>query len=419
MKRVRCAQHIFEAILRNFAAGEWAPGAPIPSMRHLASEFRTSLSTVEEVIRKAARQGLLRVRPGCATTVLPGGRANARRLWLASAARQDTHRLAILMPQHLVPQPPAPDPTMRGWFYRTLVEALIHAGGLQQICCQVVPWPLEGQIAKAAALAKSDYAAALAIGFRPEHLISLYKLYERRFPVLTYNRKFLQFDLPSVRIDEYRAAQQLADLFVRRGHRNLCLVTHEWNSITGDDRKPVLTVQGWFDYLREHHLENECTLPVHFSDSSLLGLPLYGRAFENILASSERPTAILFSHGPWARMFLTDPRFDGLRVPEDISLAAFFNTPQPLLAERCPPLTTASVDIPRVAECAIEIASKLIAGQWETPSIRVPLTLNITASVGPPPRSTHSRARWPTRGKGETTRCAAAQIALSPKENGG
>ena len=111
---------------------------------------------------------------------------------------------------------------------------------------------------------------------------------------------------------------------------------------------------------------------------------IYEGMFRRLLRSSERPTVIVFGNNPLARRFLADEEFSRLAVPGDISLATFepaINMPRS--ADR-PPLTSIHIDPQRTAQCILETLDQMVAGSTEVQTIRVPLTIDMTDSIGLP-----------------------------------
>ena len=60
---------IEEGIRRLVASGAWKPGAPVPSVRELASELRINPATVAKGYQRLADDGILTVRRGDGTYV--------------------------------------------------------------------------------------------------------------------------------------------------------------------------------------------------------------------------------------------------------------------------------------------------------------------------------------------------------------
>jgi DNA-binding LacI/PurR family transcriptional regulator len=348
----------------------------------MAAEFGVALASMQRALRRAGRARLLQVRERHAVRVLPGAAARAGRRLARLAAQSQRRRVAVLLPERYFPLSGNP-------FYNELTQAIIIESRHRGILTSVIPWSLYGQVSASGALARRGFGAAFAIGFRPEHMVSLYVLREHHFPVATFNRRYDEIDTPSVRIDDYAAARSLVDGLVELGHRNICLVIHE-TSPTGEpaDVRHGRTA-GWIDAVRAHGLTRHCLMPIYVG--SLSPLDFYNPLFVRLMRSSVRPTALVFGHVPWALQFLANPRFRHLEVPREVSLVTFEGSPELAQFRWCPPLTTLRTETKRIAQCAVETLEKLLAGDPKPPTIRVPMKVEYTDSLGAAPAKRRRR----------------------------
>jgi GntR family transcriptional regulator len=69
---------IEEGVRRLVASGAWKPGAPVPSVRDLASELRINPATVARGYQRLAEDGILAVRRGDGTYVADAPPAMSR-----------------------------------------------------------------------------------------------------------------------------------------------------------------------------------------------------------------------------------------------------------------------------------------------------------------------------------------------------
>ena len=365
---------VLRALLRSMAAGRWQPGQRLPGGRALAGEFRVSLRTIQKAVRRGRRYKLLRVDPRRRAIVQAGARERARRLLSRLSARPPTPQAAILVPERYLKH-------SDNAFYHTMIRLAIEQCARRGIRAGVVEWPLQSQIDMARSLIRRGTRAAAIIGFQPEYTASLYVLHEQGFPVMVFNRRIPGLDLPTVRLDDYAAAQQVADELASLGHRNLCLVT---NFRSGFPMEGTNRDAGWLDRLGERGLLETCSVP-------LLVLPwtqyLRGRCpvFTRLFEMRERPTAMVFGEAPWVKDFLAERACARLRVPEEVSLVAFEPGTDVLRIRGYPPLSSAQVDLRRVAQCVAEMVESMLSGNPKPRSIRVPLKVTVTESVGPAP----------------------------------
>jgi len=366
---------VFESILQWLSSGTWQEGDRVPPTRQLAQQMGVSHVTAQSAVRKAARQKLLKVQQRRPVTVLPAARERAERLLDRLTKRSQAAKVAILVPEVYLPKGDRPEA-----YYRALSNHLAREGRQRNLLASVVKWPLNDQIPAVMSLRHQGYKAAVFIGFNADFLPSVMLLHEQTFPLLIFNRIIPGLKLPTIRLADYAAAQRIADHFTSRGHRNLCMVTH------CGARGRLDRVAGWSRYLIDNGLLDACIIPIYLSPWSR-GLPLYDRAFVRLLHSRERPTAILFAAGPWARDFMADERFADLKVPDDISLATFEPVGGIAAVPWSPTLTSICTHFGRTAECVFEQVEKMLDGEMLPPSIRVPMDIALTGSIGEVPRA--------------------------------
>jgi len=115
-------------------------------------------------------------------------------------------------------------------------------------------------------------------------------------------------------------------------------------------------------------------------------------AVAELLATSERPTAIIAASDALALGALRALRRAGLRVPDDVALVSFDD---PVVGDLLdPPLTALSRHDREIGELAARMLLRLLAGEPEPAEIRVALELIVRGSCGchsggEPPASPH------------------------------
>jgi DNA-binding LacI/PurR family transcriptional regulator len=374
MSRPQIVGKVAERILRMIAGGEWPRGGVLPSVRQLTSQFGLSQSTVRAALHRLAREGLLEVRPRQPARLLCGAAERAQQL-LKPQPRTSPQRVAILIPEMVRPLEKNP-------FYFTVVKNIIGEAASRGLEASVVWWPLREQFAVAESLWKTGYEAAVFVGYRPEYVTSLFRMHERRFPLVIFNHEVPGLKLPAIIMDLYAAAQKIADCLFKLGHRNMSLVIDSLSGLMELSPRNNMNL-GWQDYLVQQGLLERCTIPLYIPLG--FGTGHGEKALRILLKSPERPTAIVFSNSVWARNFLTDPENATLKVPAELSLATFDTTASIPAVPWSPPLTNLDIDYIRTAQCIIETIQKMLDGDLNPPTIRVRLDLHLTESVGPAP----------------------------------
>ncbi|PXY27452.1 LacI family DNA-binding transcriptional regulator [Prauserella muralis] len=107
------------------------------------------------------------------------------------------------------------------------------------------------------------------------------------------------------------------------------------------------------------------------------------QAAEALLDTDPRPTALLCMSDELALGALAAARRHGLRVPDELSVVGFDDTPPAGWAE--PALTTVRQDLVRKGRLAGELARELLAGRKPPPPVTLPVELVVRASSGQAP----------------------------------
>lgn len=110
------------------------------------------------------------------------------------------------------------------------------------------------------------------------------------------------------------------------------------------------------------------------------------KATLELLEREPRPTALLVASSGWAMGALAACDEKGIRVPDDLSIVAFSDTP--IGAFMHPALTTVQPPLRAMGEKGIEMLLRMIAGEEiEDVELDNPPQLTLRASTGPPPAS--------------------------------
>lgn len=360
---------VYEGLLLRLAEGQWAEGQRLPVVRQLEKEFGTSRVTVLSAMRRAAQKEVIRVRPRHFATVSPGAAELATRLLADLHSQPGKRRIALLWPEHLGP--------LRFTFGQLLEQDVHPAAAEKDIELEIVNWPHTDQAAFVEKIIRRGFAAAMAFGVNAQMLASLYEFRQRRFPVMTFNRRIPGADVPSILLDEYSAARKIASTLAGLGHRNLCMVYMAFDDRlrAGEQR-----VDSWIDYLTEAGLLESCAMPVYYlkprEDVDL---------FAPLFRLSNRPTAVVFGYAHLWDLFVKTRKEFPLKVPEDISFVTFDTVYGSQTPSWCPSLTTISENVRRSAECMMEMLDRILAGELHPKNIRVPMDLHLADSIGPVP----------------------------------
>ncbi|MDR7273110.1 LacI family transcriptional regulator [Pelomonas saccharophila] len=150
--------------------------------------------------------------------------------------------------------------------------------------------------------------------------------------------------VPSVRMDDVHAAEEITNLLLSLGHQRIAFIKGP-----PDQSASGLRYQGFVNALRAHGLEPDPELiqPGAFTFES-------GRdAAHQLLSRRQRPTAVFASNDDMALGVLAAAQRLGLAVPNELSVAGFDDSPTAALV--WPPLTTVRQPVAEMARTAVEM----------------------------------------------------------------
>ena len=191
--------------------------------------------------------------------------------------------------------------------------------------------------------------------------------------------------MPSVRMDETQAAQELTDLLAGLGHTRIGFIKGATSQAASRVRH-----QGFLRSMKAHRLSVEPQFVVQGEFTFESGV----RAAQQLLQQAERPTAIFASNDDMALGVLATAQRLGIKVPEQLSIAGFDDSLASGLV--WPPLTTVHQPKEEMASAAVEL---LVAARGEVAAPDQPVqhlvlahTLVLRGSTGPVPAGVAARA---------------------------
>src|SRR5712675_1448761 len=181
--------------------------------------------------------------------------------------------------------------------------------------------------------------------------------------------------IPSVHIDNAKAAAEAMDYLYRLGHRHIGIITGPLVSPLSRDRLRGATARA-----KQQAAERDFVV-MHGDFSIESG----AAAAERLLGRRERPTAIFCFNDEMAMGAIETARRRGLRVPLDVSIVGFDD----IRFARCvdPPLTTIAQPMRAIGEGTVRLLLEILNGDAETApeSVTLPHTLMIRSSTAPAP----------------------------------
>lgn len=179
----------------------------------------------------------------------------------------------------------------------------------------------------------------------------------RNTPIVLLGERGLELVADRVVADNVRAAAEITAHLIASGRRRIATI--------GIRADALLQASRFRD--EGHRLAlREADLP--FSDDLVIDVPDYSRAaglaaVNALVEMDPRPDAVLCFNSAVAAGLLSGLHERGIRVPEDVAVAAFDDVDE--AAFTSPPLTTIAWDVPGIAEAAV----RLLAERYDDPAL--------------------------------------------------
>ncbi|EHM29957.1 MULTISPECIES: LacI family DNA-binding transcriptional regulator [Streptomyces] len=187
-------------------------------------------------------------------------------------------------------------------------------------------------------------------------------------PMVFVDRWIPGIDVPVVRADGTGAVKDLVAHLHGLGHRRLAIIAGPAATTTGNER-----VEAFRDAMRELALPDAYIGQGDFQAAS------GRRATERFLALAEPPEVVFAADNLMALGALDAIRARGMRVPDDIALAAFDDIPW--FVHTDPPITAIAQPTADLARAAVRALADRIEGR--TPqSVTLPARLVVRRSCG-------------------------------------
>lgn len=268
-------------------------------------------------------------------------------------------------------------PKDTGHFLNTLVHSMLVAGHeagyevLLHLCDPERPADRRS-IAQLAARGQADGLILIPPCERDEELIQQLRQTQCRFVRLFADDNSA---LPTVCVDNRRTAREITVHLLSLGHERIGFIAGPETHRSSTDR-----LAGFKDGLATCGLSStdELLRPGNFlfEDGVSLG--------QELLALAPRPTAILASNDDMAAGVLMAAHQQGIRVPEELSIAGFDDVE--LARQVWPPLTTVRHPTAEIATVAIDMLVRLLQNKPVTTHHHVsPSQLVVRQSTAPPP----------------------------------
>jgi LacI family transcriptional regulator len=215
----------------------------------------------------------------------------------------------------------------------------------------------------------------LAFATLEDRLVS--RLAERKLPLVLVNRRLPDMH-GSVAIDDERAAEMVVEHLIELGHRRIGMLGFVPETDTSTRRE-----RGYRKALAAARLRPDPRWIAAGPPTKQGGRA----AMETVLdhSGTQRPTALFCASLLGAIGALSCLRARGIRVPDDVSIAAFND--HDIAEDTTPPLTTVRLPNVRMGREAMRMAIRAADGAPRSDlMITEPLELVVRESTAPPPR---------------------------------
>lgn len=293
--------HIREEIL----SGQFKPGQSIGTEKSLAAEADISRNSVRRAVDQLVREGLVQRRPG-----------RSKGLFVREP-HQAVRTVQIVVPNLL-------------WHYCTQIavgaQSVAASRGIRVQVSDAHASP-ELELAMLKALPASDTNGALVVSLHdPRYTEVLFSLKAGGYPWVLVDQRLESLEVPSVEIDNYGGGYAVGRELVGLGHRRiaflgplrLAAVARRLDGL----RDAMLDAGVLFDRTLVANMDGE---GLFESINALDGqtLPLV----QMLLSRPDRPTVLFDGGGDAIPYVCRTLRELGLRLPQDISVVSFEDSP--------------------------------------------------------------------------------------------
>jgi len=267
-------------------------------------------------------------------------------------------------------------PTLGHQNFATLVECiqeeLTQAGCTLLLGCSAFSPAREAQ--QAAKMIERGVDCFVLLG--RTHAPALYEaLAAHKTPYLVTYMSAEAGETNCIGFDNYTAFSNLVRHLLDLGHRSFGFIAQ---ASEGNDRVER-RVEAMRDILAN---EGIAVRPQHFVSTPNWSLPVGRRAFASVMSHAPTPTAIVCTNDYLAAGALIEAKANGIRVPEDLSIAGFDDID--LSAHLDPPLTTVRVPDRQMGREAARYILAIMNDQQPEPPPVLDAELIVRKSTAPP-----------------------------------
>ena len=179
---------------------------------------------------------------------------------------------------------------------------------------------------------------------------------EQGIPCVVMNHFIKELPVSCIAVDNLLASEQVVAYLAKLGHREIATITGHLRTPVGIER-----LDGYWKAMKAR------SLPVkpHYVQRGDYSGPSAREPARLLLSHADRPTAIFAASDEMAVTTIEVALELGLRVPEDLSVVGFDDSPIAAFAKV--PLTTVWQPLSKVGELSVDALYKLISGKQRRP----------------------------------------------------
>lgn len=179
---------------------------------------------------------------------------------------------------------------------------------------------------------------------------------DQEIPCVVMNHHLQELPVSCIAVDNRTASEQVVEYLAGLGHREIATITGHLRTPVGIER-----LDGYLKAMKSHNFE----VKPHFVQRGDYSGPSAKEPARRLLTHQDRPTAIFAASDEMAVSTIETALELGLRVPEDVSVVGFDDSPIAAFAKV--PLTTVWQPLSQVGELSVDVLSKLVSGRQRQP----------------------------------------------------
>lgn len=195
---------------------------------------------------------------------------------------------------------------------------------------------------------RSECDGLLILPNNPEEMEQARRLSTRELPMIICFRHVEGACAPQVYIDQDEGARRATEYLLRYGHRRIGLLT-----ALGENHKPRYDSAHRVSGYRAAFAQAGVPVDDELLVESAWSMSEVGKAVTRLLSSQDRPTALMVGGLMLLSPALATIHRLGLRIPEDLSLIAFDDSPETRF--HSPPITVVRQRVDRAAHHALRL----------------------------------------------------------------